>query len=116
MEKKFEPGVLHVTNLQASRDFVDVRDAVRAYHILLLQGTPGHTYDICSGKERTLAEVLDIYKSLAAVNFRIEEEENKKTEALKASEPDQLKKLAWDPAISFDESLRDILAYYREEK
>src|SRR5207237_4757141 len=55
---KQEP-VIYVGNLEAVRDFTDVRDMVRAYHLAITRGEPGEVYNIGSGKGRTIQWLLD---------------------------------------------------------
>lgn len=53
-------GKIETGDLSIVRDFVDVRDVVRAYYMLLLRGRKGDVYNICSGKGITLAKVIDM--------------------------------------------------------
>lgn len=52
-------GEIETGDTTIIRDFVDVRDVVRAYYMLLEQGTPGEIYNICSGKAMALSEIID---------------------------------------------------------
>ncbi len=49
-----------VGDLSPTRDFTDVRDVVRAYRLLMQQGTSGEAYNVCSGSEISIGEVLDL--------------------------------------------------------
>ena len=62
-------AVIEVNSLKDSRDFLDVRDAVKAYHVLLRDGINGKQYNIGSGVKRSLLEVLEQYKELTQLNF-----------------------------------------------
>jgi GDP-4-dehydro-6-deoxy-D-mannose reductase len=62
--------VVEVGNLDAVRDFSDVRDVVRAYALLLEKGAPGEVYNVCSGEGRRIGDVLE--RLLAATSARIE--------------------------------------------
>ncbi len=53
-----QEGVIETGDLTIIRDFVDVRDVVKAYYILLKKGTPGEIYNICSGKALALSDVV----------------------------------------------------------
>ncbi|MBM2840446.1 MAG: GDP-mannose 4,6-dehydratase, partial [Bacteroidetes bacterium] len=64
---KREPRIL-VGNIDAQRDFTDVRDVVRAYW-LLLERTRGGTYNVCSGKPRAVREILDTLSKLAGTRI-----------------------------------------------
>lgn len=59
-------------DLSIVRDFLDVRDAVSAYMILLEKGVSGEVYNVCSGKGRTLHEVLEIAAKIVGVKLDIE--------------------------------------------
>ena len=52
-------GEIETGDTTIIRDFVDVRDVVRAYYLLLEEGTPGEIYNICSGKALMLSEIID---------------------------------------------------------
>src|SRR5712691_9438779 len=60
IEKRAREPVIHVGNLEARRDFTDVRDMVRAYWMALEKGVPGEVYNICSGKAWRIKDVLDL--------------------------------------------------------
>ncbi|TYS48018.1 NAD-dependent epimerase/dehydratase family protein [Bacillus infantis] len=114
MESGKEDKVLSVNSLQSSRDFLDVRDAVRAYGIILEKGERGGIYDVSSGSSLTLEEVVCFLKAKAKTDFIVE---------AKSSEPDserykldsgELKKLGWDPEISREQTFEDLLNYYRK--
>lgn len=55
--------------MKDSRDFLDVRDAVKAYHVLLRDGINGKQYNIGTGVKRSLLDVLEQYKELTQLNF-----------------------------------------------
>jgi GDP-4-dehydro-6-deoxy-D-mannose reductase len=51
---------LQVGNIQARRDFMDVRDVARAYRLLAVHGEPGEVYNVCSGDDVSVNEILDL--------------------------------------------------------
>jgi len=65
IEKGKRKPVISVGNLDAVRDFADVRDVVRAYYLVLEKGKPGEVYNVCKGKGYKIKEVLDILVSLS---------------------------------------------------
>ncbi|MEO0098690.1 MAG: GDP-mannose 4,6-dehydratase, partial [candidate division WOR-3 bacterium] len=71
IEKGKREPVVYVGNLEAVRDFTDVRDTVRAYYLVLLKGKPGEVYNICSGKGYKIKEILDIILSLSKVKVEV---------------------------------------------
>ncbi|MFJ5760226.1 NAD-dependent epimerase/dehydratase family protein [Neobacillus sp. NPDC093182] len=113
MENKKAEKVLEVNNLNAKRDFIDVRDAVSAYETLLLKGKPGEIYDIASGKKRSLKEIINGLQSLTSVNFELKCHSNELIESKGETIPVELMKLGWTPAFSFETSLLDTLNFYR---
>lgn len=119
IEKGLQPPVLKVGNLQAKRDFTDVRDVVRAYTALSRQGTPGESYNIGSGCSHSIQSILDRLIALSSAKVRIETD----PERLRPSDTPEIvcdsSKLAqatgWTPVIPLEQSLKDILAYYRNQ-
>jgi GDP-4-dehydro-6-deoxy-D-mannose reductase len=114
--KKMEP-ILKVGNLDAKRDFTDVRDMVKAYDLVLEKGTAGDVYNIGSGVSFTIKEILEKLLSLSSVSIKIEQDKN----LLRPSDNPELvcdcskiKSLTgWNSEISIDQTLRDTLDYWR---
>src|SRR5690606_10498603 len=52
-------GVIHTGDLSVIRDYVDVRDVIRAYWMIIKDGRPGTVYNICSGKGRKLQDIVE---------------------------------------------------------
>ncbi|MGG0369520.1 NAD-dependent epimerase/dehydratase family protein [Priestia endophytica] len=115
MEENQADKVLEVNNLYDRRDFLDVRDAVRAYETLLIKGTPKETYEVTSGKSKSLNEVTETFKALTAVDFEIKSKSNEKLEPFIEMKPLELNNLGWEQEISFSSSLKDILDFYRQK-
>lgn len=104
--------VLRTGNLDTVRDFSHVRDVVAAYRLLLMQGVPGQTYNICSGEGRTIRSVLEEMLALSGGSARIELDPAR----LRPSEipnlvgaPDKLRALGWAPKHTVTEALREVL-------
>lgn len=104
------------------RDFLDVRDAVRAYATLLFGGQPGRSYPIDSGIERTLFETASSMIELASCpvplvcNDQVNTDEEESPSSHSSAKPDlreQLSDRDWKPEISLKQSFEDILAYFR---
>jgi len=118
IEKNKRPPVIYVGNLEAKRDFTDVRDMVRAYW-LSLDGTcqPGDVYNIASGKTYKIQEVLDTLLSMSNVKITIEQDSTR----LRPSDVPILlgdyskfhAVTGWQPTIPFEQTLQDILDYWR---
>lgn len=110
-----------VSSRSHRRDFLDVRDAVEAYSILLVCGMSGGVYPICSGVERSLQEVTEGFQSLTQHTIPIEWGDDRsagsRSPGLSPHLPaDFLHSSGWQPRIPLSVSLSDILQYYRERK
>lgn len=98
------------------RDFVDVRDVVRAYDALLKNGRSGHIYNICSGTGVTLKSMIDQMAAILGISVTqkidpklVRPNDNK---AIFGSLKKINDEIAWAPRIPLDTSLRDILDYW----
>lgn len=118
IEKGKREPVLYVGNLEAKRDFTDVRDIVRAYWICVEKGEEGEVYNIGTGKTYSMREVLDILLSLSKVEVRTEVDPNRLRPSdvpVLLSDSLKFRKLTgWEPKIPFQQSLEDLLNYWRE--
>ena len=65
VELGLQPPVMEVGNLEARRDFSDVRDVVRAYVLLITCGEPGQVYNVGSGESHAVQEVLDFLLAMS---------------------------------------------------
>lgn len=102
------------------RDFLDVRDAVHAYELLLRQGVAGKIYPVCSGWERSLAELADTYAKLTPAQLDLHISLPAKASPLPLSGsapvvPQSLWDMGWAAAYSWEQSLTDILDDCRKE-
>jgi len=105
------------------RDFLDVRDAVRAYASLLFKGQQGSTYQISSGIDRTLFEAASLMIKLASCSVPLtwgqldDSLKNNASQALEQpSAPEHLPITDWQPEIPIEQSFADILYYFRTEE
>ena len=117
IEGGLQEPVLKVGNLEAERDYTDVRDMVRAYWLALQYGEPGGVYNVGTGSSFPVQELLDVLLELSSVQISVEQD----PERLRPSDvarvvcnPDRFfKKTNWVPAFSLRESLTDVLRYWR---
>jgi GDP-4-dehydro-6-deoxy-D-mannose reductase len=113
-----EPTI-RVGNLEARRDLSDVRDVVRAYEALMNAGTPGSVYNVASGQGRTIGSILDALVSRARVPLRIETDPGRlraqDTPALVGDSTRLHQATGWQPEISFDRTMDDLLEYWRAQ-
>ncbi|MBP1766689.1 MAG: NAD-dependent epimerase/dehydratase [Candidatus Aminicenantes bacterium] len=119
IEKGVKEPVIQVGNLDAKRDFSDVRDIVEAYWLSLEKGEPGEVYNIGSGVSRPIREVLDILLSLSKVNVRVEVDPQRLRPSdvpiLLADSSKFVARTGWKPRFSFRQTLSDLLDYWRRQ-
>ena len=117
IEKGRKEPVLHVGNLEAKRDFTDVRDMVRGYWLALEKCEPGEVYNLCSGKAYSIREVLDLLLGMTQAKIEVRQDRLR----LRPSDVpvllgDRTKftlATGWEPAIPFEQTLRDMLDFWR---
>ncbi len=114
---QLEP-VIKVGNLDSYRDFTDVRDTVRAYQALVERGEPGGIYNVCSGHPMKVRTLLDGLVSLAKVPVTVEIDPARfrphDTPVIVGDPGRLMRELGWAPLVPFDQTLRDLLDYWRE--
>ena len=119
IEKGEKVPVMSVGNLEAARDFTDVRDVVRAYHLAAQHGVPGEVYNIASDKAYIISEILEILISYARKSITVTIDENKfrhsEIPVLKGDYSKLSRRSGWKPTIPIESSLKDILNYWREQ-
>lgn len=111
------PAVISVGNLDAVRDFTDVRDVVRAYWLLLDKGRAGETYNVCSGRGIAIGDVLQelLDVSGAAVEVRRDPERMRPSDIPAIiGNPKKLRDATgWAADIPLRKTLADLLAHWR---
>ena len=115
---KNDPTIL-VGNLEATRDFFDVRDAVRAYRLIMNDGKPGEIYNMASNEAIKISDLLDKLLTLSTKKISIKQDKERlRPSDLAYSVGDYSKiksELGWSPAISLDQTLLDVLEYWRQQ-
>ena len=103
-----------VGNLSARRDFTDVRDVVRAYRLLITEGTPGEAYNVCSGQDVAVSEIADTLLGLANTPMTLEQDQRLfRPVDVPVVRGDSAKLRAatgWTPEIALADTLGDLLA------
>ncbi|MET0168678.1 MAG: GDP-mannose 4,6-dehydratase [Vicinamibacterales bacterium] len=111
--------ILHVGDIDVTRDFTDVRDAAAAYALLLERGGNGEIYNVCSGVERSVRLLLVRLLELANVDACIEQDPTRlrvgEQRRFRGSYDKLRRDTGWEPATSIDQSLRDILQHWEEQ-
>jgi GDP-4-dehydro-6-deoxy-D-mannose reductase len=117
IERGLRPAVIEVGNLDAVRDFTDVRDVVRAYRLLLEKGASGQAYNVCSGHGRRIREVLDILLALSTTKVEVRVDAARLRPAdvpAQVGDPSRLRQATgWQPEIPLEQSLADLLEDWR---
>jgi GDP-4-dehydro-6-deoxy-D-mannose reductase len=104
-----------LSSLHEKRDFLDVRDAVAAYEILFLAGTPGSVYAIESGTYRTLEELKLAFE--AEAHCKLEWQiGNAPANVPVPRDTSPIRLLGWQPKIPFHQSIRDALEEERRRR
>ena len=108
---------LKVGNLETFRDFTDVKDIVRGYCMLLETGKSGEVYNIGSGKAIKVSEILQKLVNMSKKEIKIEIDPNKFRPVdvpLVVCDNSKIKKdTGWEPEISIDDTLKEVLIYWR---
>ena len=117
IEKGKAEAVIHVGNLEAKRDFTDVRDMVRAYWLTLDKGEPGDVYNIGTGRAHTMQEILDMLLSMSSVPVKVKVDPRRLRPSdvpILLSDSGKFKKLTgWEPRIPLHKTLQDLLEFWR---
>lgn len=117
IEKGLQPPVIHVGNLNAYRDFTDVRDVVRAYGLLIQRGVSGETYNIGSGHAVKINDILNKIIQLSSVSIKVEIDSARlRPVDIPIIEADITKTtscIPWQPEISLDTTIYETLEYWR---
>lgn len=111
-----EQPAMRVGNLAVTRDFSDVKDIVRGYVILMETGKTGQVYNIGSGKDLTIMQLLEKLKSLAKTEVTIHVDDKKQRPGdIKRSVANisKIQALGWEPTIPLENTLERILNWWR---
>lgn len=117
IEAGLQEPVIRVGNLDARRDFTDVRDMVRAYGLVVTQGEPGSVYNACSGRTMGLGDVLEglLGRTSAPIDVKTDPSLLRAADLpVMAGDATRLNEATgWKPAISWEQTLDDLLSYWR---
>lgn len=119
IEKGRREPVIYVGNLNAKRDFTDVRDVVRAYYLLAQQGKIGETYNVGSGHALLISDILNMIIKMSGTSIRIEVDKNKLRPIdvpIIEADISKIKEITgWEPAITIEQTIKETLEYWREK-
>lgn len=118
IERGEQDNVIKVGNLEAQRDFTDVRDIVAAYVTLLEQNTGfGDVINVCSSKAIRIQKILDDLVSLSKVSIDIEIDKDRLRPAdipIYVGDNSKIVRIGWEPRIPLTTTLNDVLQYQRD--
>ena len=118
MEKGKKEKVLPVGNIETVRDFTDVRDVAKAYHLAAEKGVEGEAYNVCSSQGLPLKELIEKVKEVSGQEFKVE----RSTGLTRRVDVPRLigdnSKLAqatgWKQEIPLEKTIEDMLDFWRE--
>ncbi len=118
IEKGSQEPVIYVGNLDASRDYTDVRDMVRAYLLAVEKCDPGDVYNIATGSTIKIADVLSMMLGMSKVKVEIKQDPARMRPSdvpiLIGDNTKFVSKTGWKPEIPFTQTALDLLNYWRE--
>lgn len=119
IEAGLKEPVIHVGNLEARRDFTDVMDVMRAYALLVEHGQSGEAYNIGTGQAHSIQYLLDLLLSYTDIQIKIQQDPDRmRPSDISVIYADNSKlhlATGWEPVHKFEDSLKQVLDYWREE-
>jgi len=119
IELGLKEPVLHVGNLEVSRDFLDVRDVVDAYFCILERGEKGEAYNVCSGQEISLRDLLEVLLGFSSRSIEVRVDPSRlrpsDTPRLWGSHEKLTRHTGWRPQRNIREALYEVFRYWMEE-
>jgi GDP-4-dehydro-6-deoxy-D-mannose reductase len=119
IESGLHEPVIRVGNLESQRDITDVRDTVRAYHLVVKHGSPARPYNVCSGRAYRVRDLLEGLIGRSRTPIRVEPD----PERLRPSDNPIIAgdrsrigaETGWEPRIPIQQTLDDLLDYWRAQ-
>ena len=106
-----------VGNIEVIRDFLDVRDVVEAYYLILKQGKMREVYNVCSGQGRKLREIIELASDLLNIKPEIVIDETRiRPNDVPQVIGDNTKlkvQLGWQQKYTLNNTLQDMIAYWK---
>jgi len=111
---------VRIGNLEARRDFTDVRDVVRAYRLLMTKALPGEVYNVCSGTDRSIGEIADMLVGLAHHPMSLDPDPEliRPVDLMVVrGDPSKINSATgWRPRIPIETTLADLLQSWRSSQ
>ncbi len=119
IEAGLSEPVIWVGNLEAQRDFTDVIDVMRAYALLVEHGAPGEAYNVGTGKAYSIEYLLEVLLSYTDIKISIKPDPERMRPSdvpiIYANNSKLREQTGWKPIYKFEDSLRRVLDYWRED-
>lgn len=117
IESGMQEAVIRVGNLEAKRDFTDVRDVVHAYVLLAERGQAGETYNVGSGHAVSIGDVLKLVLKQSAAEIQVEVDEKKlrpvDVPVMEADVRKVWRDVRWKAQIQLEQTIGDMMEYWR---
>jgi len=119
IERGLQAPVIEVGNLDARRDFVDVRDVARAYRLAARRELSGDVFNVCAGHAVSVRHILDLLVALARCEVAIHPDPERMRPAdipLLLGDPRRFHEATgWAPEIPLERTLADLLDWWRHQ-
>jgi GDP-4-dehydro-6-deoxy-D-mannose reductase len=116
--EKGQLNAMKVGNLEATRDFTDVKDMVHAYMLLMEKGQVGEVYNVGSGQGWRISDVLHELITLSSAKVTLEQDPNRMRPSdipRFVANADKIRALGWQPQIALTETLQRVLTEWRNK-
>lgn len=118
IEKGKQEPIVHVGNLEASRDYTDVRDMVRGYIMAVEKCDPGDVYNICTGNAVVIGDMLTMLLSMSKTKITVQPDPARMRPSdvpvLLGDNSKFVAKTNWNAVIPFRKTMEDLLNYWRQ--
>jgi GDP-4-dehydro-6-deoxy-D-mannose reductase len=117
IEKNKRPPLLELGDLKVVREFNNIKDIVRSYRLAIDKCKAGELYNISSGQGHSVADAIEVFRSLSKVDFEVKTIETKlRKDDIPVLVGDGKKFTSctgWKPRIRFEKTVEDLLNYWR---
>jgi len=118
IEQGLQPPLLSVGNLEVTRDFLDVRDVIAAYRDLLEKGKTGEAYNVCSGREVLLSDLVQALINFASRPIEVQVDPSRfrpvDTPRMYGSHTKLSNHTGWQPKKELLQTLGEVFTYWKE--
>ncbi len=119
MEKRGKKGILTLGDLKQKRDFVDIRDALRAYDLIIGRARGGQIVNLCTGKTHAVEDIVQILSKLSKVPFKTKVNtklfaHKRRPNKVLAGSPVWLSSHGWKPRFTLPQTVETVLEYWRK--